>query len=50
VLHATFKMLQAIVSESMRRIKNVFRQKFCEFGNVIDHTIGLMLLRSLLIF
>jgi len=26
-----FKVLQAIISESMRRIKNMFRQKFCEF-------------------
>jgi len=27
----TFKVLQAIISESMRRIKNMFRQKFCKF-------------------
>jgi len=26
-----FKVLHAIISESMRRIKNIFRQKFCEF-------------------
>jgi len=25
-----FKVLQVIISESMRRIKNKFRQKFCE--------------------
>jgi len=26
-----FKVLQAIISESMRQIKNIFRQQFCEF-------------------
>jgi len=26
-----FKVLQAIISESMRRTKNMFKQKFCEF-------------------
>jgi len=39
-----FKVLQAIMSESMGRIKNMFRQKFCECEeDVINHTIDLTL-------
>jgi len=30
-----FKVLQAIISESIRRIKNMFRQKFCVFEDDI---------------
>jgi len=32
-----FKVLQAIISESMRRTKNIFRQKFCEFEGDIRY-------------
>jgi len=31
ILDGAFKVLQTIISESMRRIKNMFGQKFCEF-------------------
>jgi len=36
-LNVKFKVLQAIISENVRRIKNMFRQKFCEFERDIRY-------------